>query len=64
MMKMMMMMMNMMMMVMVMMMNMHADEDEDDDEYVMTRYLPWSSLNCSELHQHYNRMFMSDYSLL
>ena len=43
----------------------HDDyQDDDDDEYVMTRSLPWSSLNCSELRQHYNRMVMSDYSLL
>ena len=43
-----------------------GDDDEyaDEDEDVMTRSLPWSSLNCFELRQHYNRMVMSDYSLL
>ena len=40
------------------------EDDDDDDEDVMTRYLPWSSLNFSKLRQHYNRMVMSDYSLL
>ena len=42
----------------------YVDEDDDDDEDVMTRSLPWSSLNCFELRQHYDRMVMSDYSLL
>ena len=40
------------------------DDDDDDDEDVMARSLLWYSLNCSKLLQHYNRMVMSDYSLL
>ena len=40
------------------------DDDNDDDEDAMARYLLLHSLNCSKLLQHYNRIVMSDYSLL